>query len=393
VWLEFLIIPVGIKLLHPKAENLVLWTIIHCLGLPKSNRVVIYPGKHIMIDPNLQLKNKIIPIKIQSQAIFKDIIGRGSAMQKIFRMVEKVAVSDTTIMLNGETGTGKGLIARAIHLASGRKDKPFVQINCGATPEGLLESEFFGYRRGAFTGATSDRAGKFEMAKGGTIFLDEIGDMSADLQVKVLRVLEEGEFERVGGNETIKTDARFIAATHRDLEEEVQKRNFREDLFYRLYVIPIMLPTLKERRGDIPYLVSYFLEEFHRKREELPTKISDNAMKIMVNYSWPGNVRELRNLIERLVVLNEGEEILAEDLPKKLRIESGQQPQRKLKVDGEGISFNTAVSEFEKALILSALEKTNWVKNKAAQLLRIKRTTLVEKVKRYQLEKNSGSEN
>lgn len=346
-----------------------------------------------MTDPNLQLKNKVIPIKIQSQAIFKDIIGRGPAMQKIFRIVEKVAVSDTTIMLNGETGTGKGLIARAIHLASGRKDKPFVQINCGATPEGLLESEFFGYRRGAFTGATSDRAGKFEMAKGGTIFLDEIGDMSADLQVKVLRVLEEGEFERVGGNETIKTDARFIAATHRDLEEEVQKRNFREDLFYRLYVIPIMLPTLKERQGDIPYLVSYFLEEFRQKREELPTKISDKAMKIMVNYSWPGNVRELRNLIERLVVLNEGEEILAEDLPKKLRIESGQQAQRKLEVDSEGISFNTAVSEFEKALILSALEKTNWVKNKAAQLLMIKRTTLVEKVKRYNLEKDTGSEN
>jgi sigma-54 specific flagellar transcriptional regulator A len=346
-----------------------------------------------MTDPNLQLKNKVIPIKIQSQAIFKDIIGRGSAMQKIFRIVEKVAVSDTTIMLNGETGTGKGLIARAIHLASGRKDKPFVQINCGATPEGLLESEFFGYRRGAFTGATSDRAGKFEMAKGGTIFLDEIGDMSADLQVKVLRVLEEGEFERVGGNETIKTDARFIAATHRDLEEEVQKRNFREDLFYRLYVIPIMLPTLKERQGDIPYLVSYFLEEFRQKREELPTKISDKAMKIMVNYSWPGNVRELRNLIERLVVLNEGEEILAEDLPQKLRIESGQQAQRKLEVDSEGISFNTAVSEFEKALILSALEKTNWVKNKAAQLLMIKRTTLVEKVKRYNLEKDTGSEN
>jgi transcriptional regulator with PAS, ATPase and Fis domain len=296
-------------------------------------------------------------------------------------------------MLNGETGTGKGLIARAIHLASGRKDRPFVQINCGATPEGLLESEFFGYRRGAFTGAISDRAGKFEMAKGGTIFLDEIGDMSADLQVKVLRVLEEGEFERVGGNETIKTDARIIAATHRDLEEEVQKGNFREDLFYRLYVIPIMLPTLKERQGDIPYLVSYFLNEFHQKREELPTKISDKAMKIMVNYSWPGNVRELRNLIERLVVLNEGEEILAEDLPEKFRIESGQQAQHKLEVDTEGISFNTAVSEFEKALILSALEKTNWVKNKAAQLLRIKRTTLVEKVKRYNLEKDNGSEN
>ncbi len=345
-----------------------------------------------MTDPNLQLKNKVIPIKIQSQVIFKDIIGRGPAMQKIFRIVEKVAGSDTTLMLNGETGTGKGLIARAIHLASGRNDKPFVQINCGATPEGLLESEFFGYRRGAFTGATSDKPGKFEMAKGGTIFLDEIGDMSADLQVKVLRVLEEGEFERVGGNETIKTDARIIAATHRDLEEEVQKRSFREDLFYRLYVIPIMLPTLKERKGDIPYLVSYFLEEFRQKKEDIPPKVSDKAMKAMVNYSWPGNVRELRNLIERLIVLNEGEEILIEDLPEKFRLEISQPAQRKLEVDGEGISFYTAVSEFEKALIISALEKTNWVKNKAAQILKIKRTTLVEKIKRYKLGKDSGSE-
>ena len=345
-----------------------------------------------MTDSNIQLTNKVIPIKIQSQTIFKDIIGRGPAMQKIFRIVEKVAASDTTIMLNGETGTGKGLIARAIHLASGRKENPFVQINCGATPEGLLESEFFGYRRGAFTGATSDKAGKFEMAKGGTIFLDEIGDMSADLQVKVLRVLEEGEFERVGGHETIKSDARIIAATHRDLEEEVQKGNFREDLFYRLYVIPIMLPTLKERKSDIPYLVSYFLQEFKQKKDDLPAKISDDAMNILVNYSWPGNVRELRNLIERIVVLNEGEEILPDDLPAKLRTENGQQIQPRLEVDGEGISFSTAVSEFEKALIISALEKTNWVKNKAAQLLKIKRTTLVEKIKRYQLEKDPGSE-
>ncbi len=345
-----------------------------------------------MTDSNLQLKNKVIPIKIQSQIIFKDIIGRGAAMQKIFRIVEKVADSDTTIMLNGETGTGKGLIARAIHRASSRKDKPFVQINCGATPEGLLESEFFGYRRGAFTGATADKAGKFELAKGGTIFLDEIGDMSAELQVKVLRVLEEGEFERVGGIETIKSDARIVAATHRDLEEEVQKRNFREDLFYRLYVIPIMLPTLKERKGDIPYLVSYFLEEFSKKKAAQPAKVSDDAMKILVNYSWPGNVRELRNLIERLVVLHEGDQILPQDLPEKLRVEGGQRPQRKLRADGEGISFNTAVSEFEKALIISALERTNWVKNKAAQLLKIKRTTLVEKIKRYNLGKDTESD-
>jgi len=341
-----------------------------------------------MTDPNLQLKNKVIPLKGQSQIIFKDIIGRGTAMRKIFRIVEKVASSNTTIMLNGETGTGKGLIARAIHKASGRSEQPFVQINCGATPEGLLESEFFGYRRGAFTGATADKAGKFEIAQGGTIFLDEIGDMSADLQVKVLRVLEEGEFERVGGNETIKTDARIIAATHRDLEEEVQKGNFREDLFYRLYVIPIMLPTLKERKTDIPYLVSYFIEQFAPQNDPSSAKFSEDTMKILVNYSWPGNVRELKNLIERLVVLHEGEQILSEDLPEKMQAESSRTSQGK-DANGGGISFNSAVSEFEKALIISALDKTNWVKNRAAQFLKIKRTTLVEKIKRYNLEQDS----
>ena len=341
-----------------------------------------------MTDSNLQYKNKIIPIKTQSRVIFKDIIGHGTAMRKIFKIVEKVASSDTTIMLNGETGTGKGLIARAIHKASARREQPFIQINCGATPEGLLESEFFGYRRGAFTGATADKAGKFEIAHGGTIFLDEIGDMSADLQVKVLRVLEEGEFERVGGNETIKTDARIIAATHRDLEEEVQKGNFREDLFYRLYVIPIMLPTLKERKADIPYLVSHFIEQFADKKNVSRTKFSDDAMAILANYPWPGNVRELKNLIERLVVLHESDEILPEELPEKIRAASSRAVQRK-DVSGDGISFNTAVSEFEKALIISALDRTDWVKNRAAQLLKIKRTTLVEKIKRYNLEKDS----
>ncbi len=344
-----------------------------------------------MTDSHLQLKNKVIPIKAQSQVIFKDIIGQSTAMRKIFKIVEKVAESDTTIMLNGETGTGKGLIARAIHKASGRSDQPFIQINCGATPEGLLESEFFGYRRGAFTGATTDKAGKFEIAQGGTIFLDEIGDMSADLQVKVLRVLEEGEFERVGGNETIKTDARIIAATHRDLEEEVQKGNFREDLFYRLYVIPVMLPNLTKRKSDIPGLVSYFIEQFAFKKDSAPAKFSEDAMKVLLNYPWPGNVRELKNLIERLVVLHEGEQILPEDLPEKIRAAGSRAAPRKA-LSGEGISFNTAVSEFEKALIISALDKTNWIKNQAAQLLKIKRTTLVEKIKRYNLEKDLESD-
>jgi transcriptional regulator with GAF, ATPase, and Fis domain len=335
--------------------------------------------------------NKIISIGSPLQPAFKDIIGQSPSMKKIFRIVEKVAASDTTIMLTGETGTGKGVIARAIHECSPRRGKPLIQINCGATPEGLLESEFFGYRRGAFTGAVSDKPGKFEMAHGGTIFLDEIGDMSADLQVKVLRVLEEGEFERVGGHETIKVDARIIAATHRDLEEEVQKGNFREDLFYRLYVIPIMLPSLRERKADIPFLVNYFLEEFAQKNQKAAMQVAPEAMRLLTDYPWYGNVRELKNLIERIVVLKEGDSLQVEDLPEKIRM-SERPPGRSRDVGAgeEGISFQTAVSEFEKALILSALEKTKWVKNRAADLLQIKRTTLVEKIKRYHLERPEG---
>jgi transcriptional regulator with GAF, ATPase, and Fis domain len=333
--------------------------------------------------------HKIIPIGSPSQTAFKDIIGQSPSMKKIFRIVEKVAGSDTTIMLNGETGTGKGVIARAIHECSPRRSKPLIQINCGATPEGLLESEFFGYRRGAFTGAVSDKAGKFEMAHGGTIFLDEIGDMSPDLQVKVLRVLEEGEFERVGGHETIKIDARIIAATHRDLEEEVQKGSFREDLFYRLYIIPIMLPSLRERKTDIPFMVSHFLEEFAQRNNKPPMKVAPEALQMMVNYPWYGNVRELKNLIERIVVLKDEDTLLPEDLPEKIRLGEDSALKRKGgQTADEGISFQEAVSEFEKALILSALEKTNWVKNRAADLLKIKRTTLVEKIKRYNLEKS-----
>lgn len=335
--------------------------------------------------------NKIISIGAPPQTAFKDIVGQSPSMKKIFRIVEKVAGSDTTILLNGETGTGKGLVARAIHECSPRRGKPLIQINCGATPEGLLESEFFGYRRGAFTGAVSDKPGKFEMANGGTIFLDEIGDMSADLQVKVLRVLEEGEFERVGGRETIKVDARVIAATHRDLEEEVQKGHFREDLFYRLYVIPILLPPLRERKSDIPFLVYYFLDEFARKNQKPVMKVAAEAMQLLMNHPWYGNVRELRNLIERIVVLKDGDTLMADDLPEKVR--TGETPTHRrgdAAGDEGGISFQTAVSEFEKALILSALEKSNWVKNRAADLLQIKRTTLVEKIKRYQLEKPSG---
>ena len=317
---------------------------------------------------------------------FHDIIGQSRKMREVFDLVQKVADCDSTILLNGETGTGKGMIARAIHKRSKRINKPFISINCGAIPENLLESELFGHVRGAFTGATSSKKGKFELADGGTILLDEIGDMSSDLQVKVLKVLEEGEFEQVGGAKTIKVDVRIIAATHRDLSEEVQKGNFREDLYYRLYVIPIMLPSLRARRSDIPFLISHFLEQSNQKNDRSVQAISEEALAMMIGYAWPGNVRELKNMMERLVVLKGSGVISAQDLPSEIKSTHKYEPSTTIEISDEGICLNSAVTEFEKALILQSLEKTKWVKNKAAKLLHLNRTTLVEKIKRHHLQ-------
>ncbi|MEJ2157560.1 MAG: sigma-54 dependent transcriptional regulator [Desulfobacteraceae bacterium] len=319
---------------------------------------------------------------------FRGVIGKSRSMTQVFRLIERVANSDSTVLINGETGTGKGLIAKAIHDSSYRRDKPFVAINCGAIPENLLESELFGHVKGAFTGATSAKTGKFEVADGGTIFLDEIGDMSPDLQVKVLKVLEERQFERVGGCKTVKVDVRIIAATHRDLEEAVQKGTFREDLFYRLYVIPFQLPALKERQVDIPLLVDHFLAQLNKDKNTEVTGVTDSVMKTFMHHPWPGNVRELANLMERLVVLKGDGEINVDDLPPKMR-NGGEMATCLIapELSTEGICLSTAVSEFEKNLIYQSLEKTDWVKNKAAKLLQVKRTTLVEKIKRYELHK------
>lgn len=327
--------------------------------------------------------------KKQSNDNFGKIIGQSVKMQEVFNLAQNVANSDSTILINGETGTGKGLIAKAIHKYSDRKSKPFISINCGAIPENLLESELFGHVRGAFTGATSPKQGKFELADNGTIFLDEIGDMSPDLQVKILRVLEEKEFEQVGGCKTKKIDVRIIAATHRDLEEEVQKGTFREDLFYRLYVIPIMLPPLRDRKSDIPLLVSHFLKQFNEKNNRSVQGISEEAMEILMKHSWKGNIRELKNMVEGLVVLKGEGEIFPKDLPKKLMLKSACTGPSPIALSSEGICLSTAVSEFEKSLIIQCLEQTKWVKKKAAKLLQVNRTTLVEKIKRHQLEQAS----
>jgi transcriptional regulator with PAS, ATPase and Fis domain len=315
---------------------------------------------------------------------FSGIVGRSSALRRALELVEKVADSDSNIVVSGETGTGKGLVARAIHQHSCRRDKPFVQINCSAIPENLVESEFFGHVRGAFTGATAGKPGRFEIADGGTICLDEIGDMKLDLQAKILRVLEEREFEPVGGIKTVRIDVRVVAVTQHDLEKAVAQGRFREDLFFRLCVIPIALPALRERRSDIPLLVSHFLKHFNAAKKASLEGISDEALSILCRYAWPGNVRELKNLVERLVVLKREGVITVQDLPQKLRgaLESRFLPQ-KLELPADGICLNTAVNEFERSLIYQSLEKSNGVRQKAAELLNIKRTTLVEKIKRY----------
>lgn len=318
---------------------------------------------------------------------FDGIVGESAQMQDIFRLVERVADSDSTILINGETGTGKGLIAHAIHKQSYRSNQSFVSINCGAIPENLLESELFGHVKGAFTGATGNKVGKFEAADGGTIFLDEIGDMSHDLQVKILKVLEERCFEPVGSCKTVNVNVRIVAATHRDLEEEVQKGNFREDLFYRLYVIPIKLPALRERRSDIAHLVSHFMHGHHQNNNSNVKAISQEALEVLMQHTWPGNVRELANTIERIVVIKGNGEIGVDDLPPKMKNGSPSTGIVSPELTADGLCLSTAVSEFEKRLIYQSLEKTKWVKNRAAKLLQVKRTTLVEKIKRYELQK------
>ncbi len=320
---------------------------------------------------------------------FESIIGESPEIRKVFKMAQRVVHSETTIMITGESGTGKGLIAKAIHQSSNRRNHRFVSINCGAVPENLIESELFGYVRGAFTGATCRKIGKFEQANGGSLFLDEIGDMNLEMQVKLLKVLEEKEFEPLGDNKPVQADVRIIAATHKNLEEEIQNGNFREDLYYRLYVIPIQIPPLRHRKSDIPLLVDYFFHMFNCKNNRSVEGVHPEALKMLTAYNWPGNVRELRNIIERVVVLKGCGRIMPEDLPRRCTREYNSTPPLDVDLPDDGICLNTAVSEFEKALILRSLEKAHWVKNRAAKLLQLKRTTLVEKIKRYRLQKTT----
>lgn len=347
------------------------------------------------------------------------IIGQSTTLAEVFKVLGKVAPTDSTVLVTGESGTGKELLVRAIHANSKRADKPFVPINCGAIPKELLESELFGHEKGAFTHAIRSRPGRFELADGGTIFLDEIGEMDLSLQVKILRVLQEKEIERVGGTGSKKVDVRVIAATNRDLEREVSQGRFREDLYYRLNVIPLHLPPLRERGGDVLLLARHFLEIFCAKKGRVPLSLSGDAMKVLSAYSWPGNVRELVNFMERLSILVDGDIIHTRDLPRKILDQVGDvaalpepvevneapiqapvvvypQPdvQPALTANGEFVWPNLAIlaekgmnlKEFldtvENKLIDEALQKASGVKNQAAEFLGIKRTTLIEKLRK-----------
>ena len=324
--------------------------------------------------------------EVEKKYSFDNIIGKSTKMQEIFRRIEKIAEYKSTVLITGESGTGKELVAKAIHYSSPRRDLPFIAVNCGAIPGELLESELFGHVKGAFTGAIAAKKGLFTEADKGTIFLDEIGDLPLNLQVKLLRVLQEGEIRRVGDTRTFQVDVRVIAATAKDLLEEVQKGNFREDLYYRLNVVPFYLPPLRERREDIPLLVWHFLRKYSAETGKEIKEIAPDAMNALVAYEWKGNVRELENVIERAVVMSEGQIITTEYLPEGLVKSTSDII---LKIPESRISIKTTVKELvemaEKELIARALAKTGNNRTRAAELLEISHRALMYKLKEYHL--------
>jgi len=333
--------------------------------------------KRRLLSENIYLKKQL-----REKFGFANIIGNSPAMQNVFRLMQRIIKTDSTVLVMGESGTGKEIVAKSIHFNSSRQDKPFVAVHCGAIPETLLESELFGHAKGAFTGAVREKIGKFERAHQGTIFLDEIGTMPLHLQIKLLRVLQEQEIERVGSNTTVKLDVRVIAATNLSLEEEVKNGRFREDLFYRLNVIPLIVPPLRERVEDIVPLTRHFLAKYCREMNRAEMHISRQTMESMELYPWPGNVRELENTVERLVALTESETITIADLPDSIGKQHGNRLSFSYELGESGLDFAATIGEIESQIIIRALALTNHVKARTASLLRMNRTTLVEKMKR-----------
>ena len=337
----------------------------------------------------LATENAYLRSQLEERHQFDGIVGRSRPMQELFQLLEIVAPANSTVLVTGETGTGKEVVARAIHHNSSRRAQRFETINCAAVPETLLESELFGHVRGAFTGAERTRQGRFEVAHRGTLFLDEVGTMSSALQMRLLRALQEREFQRVGDNQTIKVDVRVIAATNSDLAKMVAEGTFREDLFYRLHVIPVHLPPLRERRDDIPLLVRHFLEKY---APGVDVQMSQGAMRALMAFHWPGNVRQLENVINRAVTLGGGRQQLeASVLPPDIQAVPEVSPLPFVDVPDEGFDLQACLQTLEHDLINRALERTSGNRNKAAELLGVKRTTLVEKLRRFGLSEGSSA--
>ena len=335
-----------------------------------------------LVEENRELKAKI--------GKEHEMIGRSKLIRELKEQIKIAAPTSGWILITGENGTGKELVARSIHHNSRRHDKPFVEVNCAAIPEELIESELFGHEKGSFTGATTQRRGKFDQAHQGTLFLDEIGDMSLKTQAKVLRILQEHKFERVGGNKTIEVDVRVIAATNKDLEKEISEGQFREDLYYRLNVIPFHVPPLRERKTDIPHLATHFLEYFCSKESRETKNLDEDAMKSIQEYSWPGNVRELKNLIERLVIMSPGNTITRGQLPQsifgKQQLTSTDHGSITLSAD----TYRTAKEEFEKEFLVQKLGENDWNISRTAEAIEIERSNLHRKIKSYGIELKKG---
>ncbi|MCK4412756.1 MAG: sigma-54-dependent Fis family transcriptional regulator [Candidatus Eisenbacteria sp.] len=321
-------------------------------------------------------------LEAEVEAAFNEgqIVGRSPEMLALYRQIEKIAASPSSVLVSGESGTGKELVARAIHMRSPRREAPFVRVNCGALPAGVLESELFGHEKGAFTGATRQRRGRFELADGGTLFLDEISDIEPAVQVRLLRVLQEREFERVGGERTLHVDVRVIAATHSELRAEVAEGRFREDLFYRLYVIPLHLPPLRDRKEDIPLLADHFIERLCAAMGRPRIGLSTGALRLLTFYDWPGNVRELENALERALVLCEENQITEADLPFLRETRSATVP-----LPRGVVALNSALEELERAMLQRAMERAHGVKAEAARLLQIKPSALYYKLEKHGL--------
>lgn len=330
-------------------------------------------------------ENSRLREQLEDRFKIENIIGKDGKMQEVLKIIKKVSNSNSTVLIFGESGTGKELAAKAIHHNSPRRDKPFMDINCAAIPETLLESELFGYEKGAFTGASTRKIGLFESANGGTLFLDEIGDMGIGLQARLLRAIQEREIRRVGGKDNIKIDVRIISATNKNLESEIKDGRFREDLYYRLNVIAFRIPPLRERMGDIPELVSFFISKYNKSLEKKINGISDNTLNLLLNYSWPGNVRQLESVIERAVLLTDGAVIETDTLPPEIFNKPLQIGKIDFDIPNDGISFE----ELEREVLLKAMRKSNWIIAKAAQLLRMSYRTLQYRLNKFGIKRES----